>query len=247
MKNNKKEKLHWNYNPERHKKHYCIEPGCHNEISYDNWKYGNRRCKHCATKQKWKDNTLKFHFGFGKDHPNFRGGLPHCIDCGKLLGDYHSIRCKKCWYKFNSGNKHFNYKESAHPKCIECGKELKNFYANRCWKCYCKWIKNPKNHPNYIDGLSHEPYAKEFTPELKEIIRKRDNYECQNCGMTEEEHLIVNGQVLHIHHIDHNTKNSNEKNLITVCKSCNIRANYNRDYWYIYYKNKIDSMYINKQ
>jgi G:T-mismatch repair DNA endonuclease (very short patch repair protein) len=32
--------------------YYCIEPGCHNEISLTNWKYGNRRCGSCAKKGK---------------------------------------------------------------------------------------------------------------------------------------------------------------------------------------------------
>lgn len=43
----------------RNKKHYCIEPGCNNEISYVNWKYGNRRCKSCENKRRWKDNKFR--------------------------------------------------------------------------------------------------------------------------------------------------------------------------------------------
>ena len=64
-----------------------------------------------------------------------------------------------------------------------------------------------ENHWNYIDGRSYLPYTMDFTDELKETIRKRDNYTCQNCGMTEEEHLIVHGQKLHIHHIDYIKEN----------------------------------------
>jgi hypothetical protein len=54
--------------------------------------------------------------------------------------------------------------------------------------------------------------------------------------MTEEEHLIVIGTALTIHHIDYNKQNCNEENLITLCKGCNTRANYNKDYWLIKYK-----------
>ena len=30
--------------------YYCKEKGCHNEISYQTWKYGNKRCQSCAVK-----------------------------------------------------------------------------------------------------------------------------------------------------------------------------------------------------
>jgi len=73
----------------------------------------------------------------------------------------------------------------------------------------------------------------------KESIRKRDNYICQNCSMIEEEHLIVIGTNLHIHHIDYDKENCNENNLITLCNSCNVRANFNRDYWKNIFQNKI--------
>ena len=50
---------------------------------------------------------------------------------------------------------------------------------------------------------------------------------------------IVFGQVLHVHHIDYNKQNCNKNNLITVCMSCNTRANYNRPHWQEYYDNKV--------
>ena len=92
-----------------------------------------------------------------------------------------------------------------------------------------------KESPCWLDGRSYEPYPQEWSEKLRESIRKRDNYECQNCGMTEEEHLIVYGQVLEIHHIDYNKQNCNEDNLITLCKQCNIRVNKNQDYWFAYF------------
>ena len=32
------------------KQHYCLEKDCNNEICYENWLYGSRRCKFCALK-----------------------------------------------------------------------------------------------------------------------------------------------------------------------------------------------------
>jgi hypothetical protein len=92
---------------------------------------------------------------------------------------------------------------------------------------------------NWRGGLSKLPYAFEFNNELKESIRKRDNYICQNCGLTNEEHLIIYDESLPIHHIDYNKQNCSEENLITTCKQCNSRANFNRSYWQEIYKNKI--------
>ncbi len=34
-------------------------------------------------------------------------------------------------------------------------------------------------------------------------------------------------------------ENCEEDNLITTCKQCNVRANYNRDYWQEYFKAKV--------
>jgi len=59
--------------------------------------------------------------------------------------------------------------------------------------------------------------------------------------MTEEEHLIVTGKVLTVHHIDYNKQNCSKKNLITTCNSCNIQANYNRNYWKEVYTYKLES------
>jgi hypothetical protein len=139
--------------------------------------------------------------------------------------------------------------------CVDCKKELSITarYDNtlRCQSCAARErVSRPEitfslpkfldNNPNWNNGASFEPYTIEFTKKLKESIRIRDNYECQNCSMTEEEHLIVVGKVLTIHHIDYNKKNCDENNLVTVCSSCNIRANYNRDYWYTFYNKIID-------
>jgi 5-methylcytosine-specific restriction endonuclease McrA len=94
-----------------------------------------------------------------------------------------------------------------------------------------KWLFKSKTNPNYIHGRSNQPYALEFTDELKLEIRKRDNYICQNCEMTEEEHIIVYGTVLSIHHIDYNKQNCKKENLCSLCKQCNARVNFNRNYW----------------
>lgn len=78
-----------------------------------------------------------------------------------------------------------------------------------------------------------KPYASEFTKELKEIIRKRDDYLCQNPSC----YLPENGRVHDIHHIDDHRFNNNTVNLITLCRKCHSRAtNGDMDYWQEYYQ-----------
>ena len=88
--------------------------------------------------------------------------------------------------------------------------------------------------PCWRGGISREPYSFDFTKELKELIRKRDNYKCQECQRRQEEHF----RQLSVHHIDYNKKNSDPKNLITLCTCCHGKTNYARKYWIAYFNAK---------
>ena len=89
------------------------------------------------------------------------------------------------------------------------------------------WLKPGKDHPNWKDGRSFEPYSLDWTKELKTIIRKRDNHTCQECKCKQEQL----GYALDVHHIDYNKKNCNHDNLISLCRSCHIKTNYKREEW----------------
>lgn len=110
----------------------------------------------------------------------------------------------------------------------------------RTMKESLKGLFNGSKNPNYIDGRSYVvSYPTEFNDTLKDKIRQRDNYTCQNCGMVEEEHLVVFGCNLHTHHIDYYKENCKETNLIALCNGCNTRANFNRSYWQEFFLTKI--------
>jgi len=96
-----------------------------------------------------------------------------------------------------------------------------------------------ENNPNWQGGLSNHEYSWKFNKHLKKQIRKRDNYTCQNCNMTEEEHLDKYYEFLHIHHIDYDKNNCKKDNLITLCLRCNLRANFNRNKWTGIFKERI--------
>lgn len=87
---------------------------------------------------------------------------------------------------------------------------------------------------NWRGGISFEPYSSEFNNSLKYEIRKRDNFTCQfpNCGIKE------NGKVHDCHHINYDKKDSRSENLITLCSSCHMKTNFNREYWQNYFEMK---------
>ena len=114
------------------------------------------------------------------------------------------------------------------PRCVICDKQLTHYNSSRCRGCGMKTTRGTA-HWNWSGGLSREPYPYYFRESLKREIRKRDNYTCACCGKWGNS----------IHHIDYNKNNCLESNLITLCKSCNTKANYHRNKWTKFYKNKL--------
>ncbi len=158
----------------------------------------------------------------------------YCLDCNKKITRYHK-RCNRC-----NNKKYFSGKNNpmyGRTHSIEVKNKLRKLRLNTKLSEQTKTkignSQKGKKHWNYIDGRSFEKYPQNFNDKLRNKIRKRDNYQCQNkdCNMTQEEHFIVYGRDIEIHHIDYNKQNCNENNLITLCKQCNVRANYNREYW----------------
>ena len=65
-----------------------------------------------------------------------------------------------------------------------------------------------------------------FSGKKNEVL-ERDNWECQKCGMSQEQSILLFGRVLSIHHIDDKgvnaspgEKNNDIDNLITMCMRC---------------------------
>lgn len=182
-------------------KYCCIE--CNKKIK----NFYAKRCKSCANKKSAKLRMKNRRSYKDKNNPAYKKGLPKCIGCGKILSRYDAERCKSCSLKSQQGKNNPNY-----------GKKHLGLNAG-------------KKHWNYIDGKSKEPYSLKFNEFLKELIRNRDNYICQLCGIEQEDYY----RKLDIHHIDYNKQNCDEDNLISLCQKCNIKVNYNRNYWYAYF------------
>ena len=75
------------------------------------------------------------------------------------------------------------------------------------------------NNPRWQGGKSFEDYGSAFNNELREAIRRRDDWICQDCGIGQVELRSFLKQ-LDIHHDDGNKHNNGSENLITLCRSC---------------------------
>lgn len=142
---------------------------------------------------------------------------------------------------WNKGLKLFPHSEEHKRKIGDSNKGSKNgFYGKNHTEDSKKKISQAmkgKNcgpfHPAWKGGISFEQYSQHWTDDLKEVIRKRDNYVCQECGIHQDE--MQSYKKLDIHHIDYDKHNLDPINLISLCKSCHMKTNYNREYWVKYF------------
>ena len=91
---------------------------------------------------------------------------------------------------------------------------------------------------NWRGGISAEPYCIVWIdPVFKDYIKERDGYKCQNPSCRK------NSTRLCIHHINYDKKDCIPKNLITLCTSCNSRANFDREFWQKHYEDIMERRY----
>ena len=114
--------------------------------------------------------------------------------------------------------------------CTDCGHQQKYrpgaartmTVPYRCNRC-CK-PSGPANHA-WRGGTSFAPYPLGWTPALRRAIRRRDHNTCVLCGFQGNAHS------LDVHHIDYDKNNLTRPNLITLCRTCHTKTNFNRSYW----------------
>ncbi len=188
-----------------------------------NWSAISQLAYRYGLKRKRKDNR-------GKNNPNWKGGV-WCVDCRKAIW-YTAIRCRHCMVKWQKGKNHHNYglrlfgKDNPRwrggpRKCNVCNKTFshRSKKTSVCRSCYTK----ERNHA-WNGGTSKLPYPFDFNNQLKELIRKRDNYKCQLCGVPQKECI----KKLSVHHIDYCKENLSPNNLISLCMNCHSKTTWKR-------------------
>lgn len=125
------------------------------------------------------------------------------------------------------------YKPPVKFVCETCGKEVtiprgKMCPARKLRFCSpkCASIGNSgENNASWRGG--HEPYYGPNWQRQRRKARKRDNYACQDCGLTEEEankHLDIHHKIP-FRFFNGNYEKANElSNLVTLCRSCHRKA-----------------------
>lgn len=153
---------------------------------------------------------------------------------GKIFSDEHRK-------KIGLAN-HENYKDGKHPcigrKCTEKTKRkisIANMGKNNGMYGKCGAL-----HPQWKGGTSTDPYCHIWgDQEYKKDIKMRDDNICQNPNCSGK----CNRLPLHIHHVNYDKMNCHPWNIITLCCSCNAKANKNREYWEIFYQNILFEKY----
>jgi hypothetical protein len=188
------------------KLNYFCPEGHNHSVSWDNWNSKNTRCPYCAGNARLSLEIIRQEFE----------------DEGYILLTEH--------YKNNTQKLNFIC-PNGHSHHISCGKWFSGY---RCRKCYNKkqsiFMCGSGNY-QWLGGKSYEPYCSLWKDsEFREFILERDNFKCLNPTCSGSSNR------LNIHHIDYNKKNCMLNNLITLCVSCNAKANFDREWYESWYK-----------
>ena len=148
----------------------------------------------------------------------------HCSDEHKRIiskthkGKIVSLETRLKRSKATSGKKHYFFGKHHTPE------RIKKTSGENChmWK----------------GGISFEPYGLEFNRQLREQIKVRDGYRCQECFRHETELFTKTGKPrkLACHHIDYNKLNNNPSNLLSLCIPCHAKTNFKRKHWIKYFE-----------
>ena len=184
---------------------------------------------------------------YKKEHPR---KIYFCKLCGAPIilegRNYKRIYCDNCKDKWRS----YAFSKKITVKCAYCGKDIeatpsrvetyKHLYCDMgCMAKHYAIIYTGENSPTWKGGKGHHYIGGFYTQ--RKLARKRDNYTCQLCNITEEEY----GKELSVHHIK-NYRLFNDKveankleNLICLCEPCHRFVHSNSNEHHIFINNDI--------
>ena len=245
------------YTNARTKLNYECVNGHFHSITWDNWKQG-KRCPKCrkidieTVRRSFEDegytllsdvyynNRTKMDFICSNGHRHsinwndWKDGHRCAVCAGLAKPLYSEVKASFEVERYVLLSKEYH---NAKTK-LDCICPNGHHYSVS-WHNWCMGIRCPICHklslvgagnPAWKGGNSFEPYCPVWKDtEFKEYIKERDGYRCLN------PYCYHKDVVLSIHHIDYDKKNCHPLNLITLCRSCNSRANKDRRWhkaWY---------------
>jgi hypothetical protein len=205
---------------EEHKRHIGLSnKGKAGFKGKDNPNWGGKLCT-----PEWREKQSKAH----KDQKATEETRRKLSIAG--TGRKHSDETKARMSKAQSGEKNAMFGKYG---------ELNPNYGNKYTDEQLLKMMGP-NHWNWQGGKTNDQYCDAWNdPVYKQDIKKRDGNACMSSGCRHNSDNLP----MHIHHIDYDKKNCHFSNLITVCNSCNARANFNRDEWTIFYRDILKAKY----
>ena len=151
-----------------------------------------------------------------------------CVRCNKDFKITHTGGAKKifcsllCRYKTYIEKNHLQIKERRKKHYQKNKKKEKKMCAEWYQKNKKSEVAKNKEYRVMNRELFDWYHNKDRFGGIKELILKRDNFQCQGCG---------NEKNLCVHHVDgtnYKKKNANNdiENLITFCNSCHIKLHH---------------------
>jgi len=135
-------------------------------------------------------------------------------------GHKHSQNTKRKMSEAHKGHKHGPPSKAHRRKLSDASKAT---WADPEYRA----SRSGENHHQWRGGISRHPYPPEFSEDLKHSARERDGFTCLLCGVGE------NGAVHDVHHINRDKYNNDLPNLISLCRSCHMKAHRSFDYYRI--------------
>ena len=181
--------------------------------------------KNCRRSRIYKCTYCSKDYDCGRTHPRLTS-KPFCS--------------KECFTKYNIGKNNPAWKGVAENySCLMCKSDflVNSNYWKKTGPKYCShqckldfYKLHRDKTPGYIHG-GKLIYPQEWNVSYRESIRKRDEYICQLCYLPQE----LNKRNLSVHHIDHNKKNGDKNNCISLCLACHnkVHSKKNQEEWKI--------------
>lgn len=152
-----------------------------------------------------------------------KGNATRKKDTEKWQGYIENSRQRQLGFKHTPESK---AKISAVHKGKKLSEEHKLNISNASHKMWVDGVfdnvHKGKNNWRWKGGIEKE-YPLEFNKRLRDFIKSRDNYQCQICSKNLYKSVNTN-----VHHRDGNKKNSDQNNLVLLCKDCHYKVHSKR-------------------